>query len=202
MKAYKFLRNDMRSGSGDEPAWKIGEKRTIRGKLLICSRGYHSSPSFYDALGYAEGNMACIVEVTRPQHRQGDKYVSSSCTIISCKDAEKVLRTWACDCAERASKRAKVTDERSWNVIKVARFYNEGKATKEEWDAAWAAAWAAWDARSAAWDARSAAGAARAAAGAARSARGATWAAWAAEVKWQKKHLDKLMKTLFEGEPE
>jgi len=194
VRAYKFLRNDMISGSGVEPAWKIGEKRHIKGKLELCQRGYHSSPSFYDALNFAQGNMACIVEVTRPQHKQADKYVSSSCTIVSCKDAEKVLRAWVCDCAERALKKAKVTDERSWNAIKVARLFNEGKATKEELYAARAAAWAA------AW----------AAAGAA--ARDAAWAAawdaaWAAagdaagdaEIQWQRNHLQELMVELFEG---
>ena len=132
MKAYKFLRDNMKSGSGEEPAWKEGEKRTIKGKLKICSRGYHSSPSWHDALGYAQGSIACMVEVSKPTEKQSDKYVSHSCTIVKARNAEKVLRAWGCDCAERALKKAKVTDERSWNAIKVARLYNEGKATKKE----------------------------------------------------------------------
>jgi len=207
MKGYKFLKNDMRSGSGDEPAWAVGEEREIKGELELCLRGYHSSPSWYDALGYAQGNMACIVEVSRPVKKQGDKQVSHKCKIVQCIDAEKVLRAWACDCAERALEKAKVTDERSWNAIKVARLFNEGKATKEElaaagdaaWDAAWAAARAAaWDAAwAAAWDAAWAA--ARAAAWAAARA-AARAAAGDAEIKWQREHLDELMNELFEGE--
>ena len=62
------------------------------------------------------------------------------------------------------TKKAKVKDEQSWNAIKVARLYNEGKATEGELDVARAAAWAA---------------------------------ARAAEIKWQKRHLNKLMKELF-----
>jgi membrane protein involved in colicin uptake len=93
-------------------------------------------------------------------------------------DATKVLRTFACDCAERVLKHTNVTDERSWNAIKISRLYNEGKATREELAAARAAA------RDAARDAAS---------DAARDA------AWDAERAWQKRHLNKLMKQLLEG---
>ncbi len=185
IRAYKFLKDDFCSGSGNEPAWEIGKKRTIRGKLAMCSKGYHSSPSWYDALNYAPGSVACIVEVSRPVQKDKDKFVSHKCKIVQAVNVEKVLRTWACDCAERALKAAKVTDERSWNAIRVARLYNEGKATKQELAAAWSAAWSAAEsaADSAAW---------LAAESAARSA------ARLAEISWQKQHLDELMNPLFE----
>jgi hypothetical protein len=109
-----------------------------------------------------------------------------------------ILHEFACRCAERVLKKAKVTDERSWNAIKTKRAWLKGEATDEEldaalaaagdaaaaaagdaaaWDAAWAAAWAARAAaraaaRDAVWAARDAewaARAARAAAGAAES---------------------------------
>uniref|UniRef100_A0A6M3LFF1 DUF7666 domain-containing protein n=1 Tax=viral metagenome TaxID=1070528 RepID=A0A6M3LFF1_9ZZZZ len=216
MKAYKFLKDNMKSGSGDEDAWEVGEEREIKGKLKLCSRGYHSSPNWYDALSYAQGNMACIVQVSKPTEKQEYKQVSHKCRIVQCVNAEKALKVWACDCAERALKKAKVTDERSWNAIKVARLFNDGKATKEELAAAWD------DARDAAWDdagdaasaaAWAAAGAAawddaRAAASAAAwdAARDAAWAAagaaaWNAagdaEIKWQKRHLNKLIHNQF-----
>lgn len=180
MKVFHFLKNDMTSNSGNEPAWTIGEERTYKGKIVICESGYHSSPSWYDALQYAPGNMACIVEISEPVDRQEYKYVPQTRKLVDCRNAEKVLRTWACDCAERALKRADVKDERSWNAIKIARLYNEGKVTKEELDAAKDAAVGA--AVEAAW--------------------AAEWAAaWAAardaEVEWQRKHLNRLMDELF-----
>ena len=207
IKAYHFLKDNMRGGYGDEPAWKIGEEREVKGNLEMCRWGYHASPSFYDALGYARGNMACVVELSGKIIRDTDKYVASKRKLLKAVNTEKVLRTWGCDCAERALKKAKVKDERSWNALKVARLYNEDKATKKELaaaraagDAARAAAWDAGDAardaaRTAAWAAGDAAWAAAWAAGAARTA--AWGVARSAEVKWQKRHLDKLMKEVL-----
>jgi hypothetical protein len=79
--------------------------------------------------------------------------------------SDKELRLLACDIAERALTKHRVTDDRSWNAIKVSRSFANGKATKEELAAARSAADAA------AADARAAADAARAAA----SARAAAW---------------------------
>ena len=236
VKAYHFLKDDMCGGYGNEPAWKEGEERSVKGKLVMCVHGYHASPSFYDALNYAKGNMACIVELSGEIIKDTDKYVATKRKLIKVVNAEKILRTWSCDCAERALKKAGVKDGHGWNAIKVARLYNEGKATKDELDAAWGAAWdvarhaaraAAWDAaRATAWDARNAArdardaalaaawGALAAAWDAARAARDVALAAaldvalagaWdaardaaLAEIKWQKRHLKKLLKPLFE----
>ncbi len=184
MKAYHFLKDDMTAGSGNEPAWTIGEERTFEGNITICESGYHSSPSWYDCLNFAPGNMACIVEISKPIESDQSKHVSRTRKLVDARNAEKVLRTFACDCAERALRKTKVTDERSWNAIKTARLYNEGKANKEDLDTAMAAAWAA--ARDAAWVAARAA---------ARDA--ARDAARAAEISWQKRHLNKLMKELF-----
>lgn len=151
MIAYHFLKDDMTAGAGNEPAWKVGEEREHKGKLKLCDSGYHSCETWYDALLYAPGSMACIVEVSGKILKGIDKQVSSKRRLIKSANAKKVLRAWACDCAERALKKAKV-----------------GELT------------AARDARGAAWD--------------------ALWAAgdvWA-EIKWQKCHLNKLMKELFE----
>ena len=201
MKAYHFLREDMTAGSGNEPPWAIGEERTIEGGIELCVRGYHSSPTWYDALSYTPGNMACMVEVSKPIKQDRDKQVSHTRKLLACRNAEKALRAWACDCAERALRKAGVEDKRPWKAIRVARAYNEGKASKKDLDAARAAAWvatraAAWvavwaAARAAAWDATRAA--------AWDAAWDAAWAAaWDAEIKWQRRRLNWYMKKLFE----
>ena len=216
MKAYHFLMDDMRSGCGDEAPWKIGEEREIKGEISLCERGYHSSPNWYDAVRYAPGNIACIVKVSKPVEKAKDKQISRKRKLLVARNAEKVLRSWACDCAERALKKAKITEESSWNAITVARLYNEGKASIEQLAAARAAAlYAAWAAASdAAWDVARDVARATARIAARNAARDAAWAAaradaWAAaraaawavardaEVTWQKRRLNWHMKRLF-----
>lgn len=107
MKGFHFLQADMTAGSGDEAPWEIGEKRTIAdpSKILLCRYGYHSSPSLWDALPYACGPMACLVEISKPvasddeaNHR---KAVSASRKLIKAVNIDRELRLFACDCEER-----------------------------------------------------------------------------------------------------
>jgi hypothetical protein len=192
MRAYHFLRDDMTAGSGDEPAWKTGEEHTYEGDIVICHSGYHSSPSWYDALQYALGSMACVVEIGDPVDQHPDKYVSRTRRLAACKNVERELRLFACECAERALRRerehGREPDVCSWQAIEVARRYAAGEATSGELASAWVAAWAsardvAWAAaRDAAWDA----------------ARDAAWvaardAAWDAEIDWQRQRLQEIL---------
>ena len=89
---------------------------------------------------------------------------------------EPILHEFACRCAERALKAARITDERSWNAIKTKRKWLKGEATDEELVAARDAAYAARDA--AAW-------------AAARDA--------AAERKWQVAELRKMLEEVSDG---
>lgn len=146
MKAYHLLRHDMRSGFGKEEPWTVGEEREISGELELSHRGYHSSPSWHGALRYAPGPIACIVEVSEPVFQYRGTQVSHKRKLIAARDAREVLRSWACDCAERPLRKARVRDEQAWNAVKAARLYDEDKATKEELAAARKAAKAARDA--------------------------------------------------------
>lgn len=55
MKAYHFLKADMRAGEGDEAPWKVGETRTVAepDRIKLCDYGYHFCPTLWDALQYA-----------------------------------------------------------------------------------------------------------------------------------------------------
>jgi len=223
MKAYHFLNEDMTAGSGKEKPWKVGEERTVPkpDRVVLCAYGYHSAPSWRDALSYAPGPVACIVEVSDPIAHDDTKQVSATRKLLAAKDVNKELRLFACDCAERALKRERKAgrepDERSWKAIIVSRLYANGEANLQELAAARAAARdAAWDAgaaaraaaRDAAWDAGDAANAAANAAWAAYAADDAANAAWAAaraagdaayaaEIKWQRKRLARYLDVLF-----
>ena len=59
--------------------------------------------------------------------------------------SDKQLRIFACNCADRALARVKNPDQRSLDAVKIAKRYAEGKATKDELNAAAADAAAAAD---------------------------------------------------------
>jgi hypothetical protein len=157
-----------------------------------------------------------IVDLLRADHIPPDDRLWVALHPEICSDT--ILRIFAGDCAERALTRerdaGREPDERSWAAVDVTRQHARGQATKDDLDAASAAALAA-DARAAASDAASAAAwsaardaardAARFAAGdavrdaareavrdAARFAASAA-AARADEVEWQCIHLAKML---------
>ena len=185
MRAYKFLRDDMRSGYGEEGPWQVGERREVKGRLELCLNGYHWSEDWFDALVYARGNVAAIVEVpSRGNRTHGTKGCSRWQTLVAAVNVDRELRLFAVDCAERALHRerdaGREPDPRSWAALDVARRYADGTATVADMDvaraAASAAAWAA--AKAAAWDA----------------AKAAAWAAAsAAEIEWQRQRLNELL---------
>ena len=137
---------------------------------------------------------------------------------------DKDMRLFAVWCAREALKLIESPDPRSIHACDIAEQFANGETTREELDAAWAAARdavgdaarAAWDAAeaaraawaaeaagdaaraaawAAAWDARDAAGAARDAAGAARDAAGAARVARDARVKQSRR----LYRMIMEG---
>ena len=228
MRAYHFLQDDMRSGEGGEPAWSIGESRTLTGKIVPCELGYHGSPTLFDALAFAPGAMACIVELSgdvTPHDSPTNKYAARTRKLIAAVDVTRELRLYAADCAEHVLPlyaAAYPNDPRPRLAIQAARDFANGiisaAACDAAYDAARAAAYAAWSAAyAAAYDAaRSAANAAAYdAANAARSAANAAYAAaydaaWsaasdaaraaarAAELNWQRERFDELVMSRLE----
>ncbi len=216
--AWHFLRDDYTSSCGDEPPWKVGKTRTIQGTIAICEKGYHASPSWYSALSYADGSIACIVQLSSISGYDTDKMVGRTRKLIAAKSIACELRLFACDCAERAllreRERGQEPDSRSWNALEVATRYANGQATKEELAAAREAAWdvaryisrntASNMARTASWEAAFNAAcnadqeaARRAAAAAARNA------AWAATFKAKGKPVkDTVWKAAWHAEIE
>ena len=177
IKAFHFLKEDFTSRSGDEAPWSVGETRTIAdpSKIVLCEYGYHSSPSLWDALNYAPGPMACLVEISKPLFTDDDanrrKAVSAKRKLIKAVNIDRELRLFACDCANHVLyifERQRPNDKRPREAIEVARRFADGKATKKELAAAGAAA--------------------RAAAGA---------AVGAAEIKWQREHFEQMFGGVF-----
>jgi len=163
--------------------------------LALCVWGYHyaEGPQVLHWLG--EGLLCEVERCAEHKPLRGDnKAVSCRLRIVRMfvLDA-RVLRLFACDCAERALRRerkqGREPDPRSWECVRIARLYAVGKATKEELAAAHAAADAA------AYAAYATAAAVSAAYTAANAAVSAAYAAGAnaKERRWQYGRLLELV---------
>ena len=226
---YKVLGSGGRSCNGGKAKWNLPHTREdgsqtpgkwmrkIKGELVPCKNGYHLC-RVQDILTWLNDEIyeaEYVGEILESE----DKIVVRQCRLLrKCEEwTEKSARSFACWCVRNTplSDGRKVwdllDDKRSREAVEVAERYAEGNATKEDLNAAWAAAGnAAWEAaRNAAWEAagNAAWAAARTAAGnAARKAAGnAAWAAaWAAawEAAWaaQHKELCRILNIEVKGE--
>jgi hypothetical protein len=182
---------------------EVGKWLHHDGRVVICQSGFHGSINPLHALEYAPDSGVCRVEHRIDITHQSDKLVSRERRVIWYSDGERVLRLFAADCAERALRMCKRkgynTDQRSFDAVRAARLYANGKIGAAAWDAArdaardaaWATAWA------------TAGAAARAAARDAASAAAwtTTWAtaratARYAEAEWQSKRLISYLNSL------
>jgi hypothetical protein len=157
----------------------------------MCVEGYHASVKLMDALRYATGSTLSRVRMGGEAVEGDDKLCASERTVLWTVDATRVLRLFACECAERALQRERAAgrepDKRSWASIEVSRRYADGKATEKELDAAWnAAGVAAGDVWDPAWAAAGAA-AGDPAWAAARAAAGV------AEIAWKERTLVRMV---------
>ena len=218
---WHFLQQDWTSQHGDEPAWEVGETRTMRGKLVLCERGFHAAKTIGEAvLQYGYGPVLCYVRVDGVQDEDETKVVGRSRTLIKGVNVERELRIIAADCAEHVLPLFEAKhpgDMRVRDCIAAARSFAAGEITGDDLasasDAASgaaraAASYAACDAASAA--ATTAAASSAASSAAATAASNAVMAAWSAsrryrvrdaarnaERKWQREHIESVLLPLF-----
>ena len=170
MKYYKVLKNDGSCCNGGRGKWHLPKGKRpgkwmpkIEGELEPCANGYHLCRP-QDLIHWLD-EAIFEVEFRGDVVEDDDKIVVSEARLLCKVEAwnEKTVRLFAADCAERVLpfyEKDYPDDNRPRKAIQAARDYANEKITKEELDAARAAAWdAAWD------------------------------AAWAAEREWQTKRL-------------
>jgi hypothetical protein len=198
--AYHFLREDMTAGFGAEPPWTVGGRREMpkAERVALCLKGYHSSPSWLDALQYAPGPMACIVEIPSRVSKDTTKQVGRWRRLIAVADASRELRLFACDCAERAllarREAGREPAPASWEAVAVARRFAVGEAAEGELRAAAASDAVTYSAFAAAACCSASAYAAFAAFVASDAADG--------EREWQRQHLAEMLEPLFKDHVE
>ncbi len=211
IKGYKFIQKNMKSQRGNIK-WKVGEWNKHEGNIELCEEGLHACRTALQSLDYVYGDKWFMVEARgRLEEEKGDKFVCSEMRLVKELPIDKILKLFAIRCAKRCLKNYEKeypNDKRVFEAIEGAELYLDKKIKLPELkkridaakSAAKSAAWSAGSAaKSAAWSARSAA---KSAAWSARSAawsaaRSARSAAWSAEIKWQEKELEKIIKVVL-----
>jgi len=145
---WHFLPKDCRLQYSDGRRVQKGKTNRVKGTPVLCVHGLHASARAVDALQYCKGPMVARVRLSGDIVVGNDKAVATARTELTKRvDATKVLHEFACWCAERVLRRERKAgrepDDRSWNAIKTKRAWLDGKATDDELNAAWVAAWAA-----------------------------------------------------------
>ena len=141
---YKWLTSNMRSMRGNL-TWKLGEWKKYSGKLKICKRGLHASPTPLDSLEYIYGNRWFIVEYSGNVIKEDDKFVASKMRIVKELDSKRILIPFACLCARRCLKnyekeypkdfRPRKAIEAAEECIRNPTAKNKGIATRASWKA-------------------------------------------------------------------
>ena len=161
MRLFKVLNVEGLSTGGQEFPWPLPRGKRlgkwlppVEGDLVAYENGYHVCTT-KQLLGWL-GPMIWEVEVRGEVVHAGLMTVVRSARIIALKHwDQRIARLFACDCATRALRRerraGREPDKRSWEAIRVARLYAEGKATNQELIAAGVAAGYAFTASEVAW---------------------------------------------------
>jgi hypothetical protein len=131
---YHFTAATLRDG---KPIPPIGKWITTTEKPIPCEFGFHASPTPFDALQYAPGNLLHRVQLGGTIVAHGypvDKFAAQKRKIVASIDAEPIMRSFARRCA--------LDVIHIWNAPRIVREYLEtGDESKR--DAAWVAAWVA-----------------------------------------------------------
>ena len=128
---YHFVSETLRDA---RPVPADGEWLEHDGKVKMCERGLHASPTAWEALQYAPGSVLCLVEMDGIEKHKDhpDKVVGARRRIIARFDATEMLRAHA--------RQSALSVIHLWDAPAVVREYLEtGDESKRE--AAWYAAW-------------------------------------------------------------
>lgn len=135
IKAWHFIKKDRRLANDDGRLVRMNHTLVHGGELVMCEAGLHASKSIIDALQWAPGSIICRVECSGDVMHATDKLVCSRRKCLWWIDVTRVLHEFACWCAERALRRAKITDKPYWDAINTKRRWLLHLATDSDLEA-------------------------------------------------------------------
>lgn len=152
--AWHFLSSingEPRLSHGDGRLVVQGETLSVKGTPRLCAYGLHASVKALDALGWADDDVFAQRVWVRGALQVGEGKLCGQqrhcIALLSAEQTRRVLQEFALWCAARAlelvREAGRVPDARSEKALMVTALYLEGKATRQEVNAAVAAADAA-----------------------------------------------------------
>ena len=110
---------------GDGRPIIIGQKLSVKGKLVICQNALHGSFDPFDAFQYAPGSILHKVLFSGARIEESDKVGSRSRTVIATRDATDMLKLFA--------RRQALSVIHMWDAPVIVREYLEtGDETKRD----------------------------------------------------------------------
>jgi len=196
---WKSMQSGLRSGVGDM-TWKVGKWAKHKGKLSMCTSGFHASVRAIDAMRYVDCEILALVEVRGKHLKQDDKQCWSEMRVVKAYRWEKpdsvAMAIYSAELVIGEYEKRYPDDKRPRRAIEAAKAWLENPTEENRAayaasaasaayaayaaNAAKAAAYAAYAAANAAYAAAYAANAAAYAADAANAAANAAYAAYAA----------------------
>ena len=95
IKAWHFLPKDRHIRWGTKEEVKVGQTLKVNGPVKLCTWGLHASIKPINALSYAPGPIACLVELSGEIKEDTDKLVATERTCLAMTDATDLLRNFA-----------------------------------------------------------------------------------------------------------
>jgi len=165
MIGYWFSREDGTTKYQTVPA-EVGRTDRVKGEIIPCRNGLHSSPSPFYALNYASGPVLWEVEIgddAVPHGAPVDKHASATRKYIRRADVTKTLRRFAATQAlgviqlwdaprvveeylsdeSQGIDRADIRDAAKAAALDAAKAAAQAAARGAAWAATWGAAWGA-----------------------------------------------------------
>ena len=168
---YRFVDASLKSVNGGTQ-WVVGEWQKQEGELSLCGNGLHACQEPYDSLSNIYGSKWFRAEARGEMLHSDDKFCASEMRLVE-EIPVRVIHQWAVDCAYRVLhlyEEKYPDDKRPREALEAAQAWIDDptEENREKLAAARAAA------RDAARDA-------------------GRVAAWDAEEKWQRQHLNELI---------
>jgi len=145
IKGWHFLRKNCRLTHGDGRLIRPGTTVTVPGPPVLYAHGLHASRRVMDALQQAAGPIVCRVvvsgEIIEEHSTLNDStFVGTRRYVEWMLDATWLLHEFACWCAERALRRAKVKNDVLWAAIAAKRAWLADEITDKQLQMAFIAA--------------------------------------------------------------